>query len=197
MYSPELLDHFEHPRNSGQLAGATARHRIENPACGDVLELAIKIVDERVEDLRFLAKGCVPAMACASAVTELAKGKSVAEARAVQQGRCRACGRQLTVSLGARGAAGDRCACRWFWAPEGDNVVICRMRARLGQRETEKLTTPLAGSASYVWNRVLHLRFSGKAGYHRSVLQSPHFPCRRSSRQIFRAPDGRNWIDFS
>src|ERR1700679_2454173 len=85
MYSPELLDHFEHPRNSGQLAGATSRHRMENPACGDVLELAIKIVDERVEDLRFLAKGCVPAMACASAVTELAKGKSVAEARAVSK----------------------------------------------------------------------------------------------------------------
>ena len=85
MYSPELLDHFEHPRNSGQMAGATSRYRMENPACGDVLELAVKIVDERVEDLRFRAKGCVPAMACASAVTELAKGKSVAEARAVSK----------------------------------------------------------------------------------------------------------------
>ena len=85
MYSPELLDHFEHPRNSGELADATSRHRLENPACGDILELAIRIVDDRVEDLRFLAKGCVPAMACASAVTELAKGKSVARARAVSR----------------------------------------------------------------------------------------------------------------
>jgi nitrogen fixation protein NifU and related proteins len=83
MYSPELLDHFEHPRNSGELADATACQRLENPACGDVLELAVKIVGDRIEDLRFRAKGCVPAMACASAVTELAKGKSISEARAV------------------------------------------------------------------------------------------------------------------
>jgi nitrogen fixation protein NifU and related proteins len=85
MYSPELLDHFEHPRNSGELADATSCQRLENPACGDVLELAVKIVGDRVEDLRFRAKGCVPAIACASAVTELAKGKSVSEARAVNK----------------------------------------------------------------------------------------------------------------
>ncbi len=85
MYSPELLDHFEHPRNSGELVDATARRRLENPACGDVLELAVKIVADRIEDLRFRAKGCVPAMACASAVTELARGKSISEARAVKK----------------------------------------------------------------------------------------------------------------
>lgn len=86
MYSRELLDHFEHPRNSGELVDATARHRLENPACGDVLELAAKIVDGRVEDIRFLAKGCVPAMACASAVTQLAKGNRVEEAQAISKG---------------------------------------------------------------------------------------------------------------
>jgi nitrogen fixation protein NifU and related proteins len=37
MYSAELLDHFEHPRNAGELADATTRRRIENPACGDIL----------------------------------------------------------------------------------------------------------------------------------------------------------------
>ena len=85
MYSPELLDHFEHPRNAGELADATARQRIENPACGDILELAVKVVDGRVEDIRFRAKGCVPAMACASVVTMLAKGNSVGEVRAVRK----------------------------------------------------------------------------------------------------------------
>jgi nitrogen fixation NifU-like protein len=85
MYSPELLDHFEHPRNSGELADATSRRRIENPACGDILELAVKVVGSRVEDIRFLAKGCVPAMACASAVTELAKGNSVSEVQAIRK----------------------------------------------------------------------------------------------------------------
>lgn len=83
MYSPELLDHFEHPRNSGELAGASDRVRIENPACGDILELAIRIADGRIDEIRFRAKGCVPAMACASAMTELAKGKSIEEARTI------------------------------------------------------------------------------------------------------------------
>ncbi len=83
MYSAEVLDHFEHPRNSGELPDATARARIENPACGDILELAIRVVDGRIEEIRFRAKGCVPAMACASAITELAKGKPLAAARAI------------------------------------------------------------------------------------------------------------------
>jgi len=83
MYSAELLDHFQHPRNAGELPEATARVRIENPACGDVLELGVKIADGCVADIRFLAKGCVPAIACASAVTELTKGKSVEQARAI------------------------------------------------------------------------------------------------------------------
>ena len=83
MYSPQLLDHFEHPRNAGELSDATASARIENPACGDVLELAVRIVDDRIEDIRFRAKGCVPAMACASAIAEMANGKSILEARTI------------------------------------------------------------------------------------------------------------------
>ena len=83
MYSPELLDHFEHPRNAGELPGAEATVRLENPACGDVLELAANVADELIDDIRFRAQGCVAAMACASAITELAKGRSVQEARAI------------------------------------------------------------------------------------------------------------------
>jgi nitrogen fixation NifU-like protein len=48
-----------------------------------MLELTARIVDDRLEDLRFRAKGCVPAMACASAITELAKGRTIEEARAI------------------------------------------------------------------------------------------------------------------
>ncbi len=83
MYSRELLDHFEHPRNTGELPEADAHVRVENPACGDILELSVKLDGERVGDIRFRAKGCVPAMACGSAVTELAKGKTVMEARQI------------------------------------------------------------------------------------------------------------------
>ena len=85
MYSPQLLDHFERPRNSGELSDADARVRIENPACGDILEIAIKMIAGRIDEIRFRAKGCVPAMACASAMTELAKGKSRQEASAIDK----------------------------------------------------------------------------------------------------------------
>ena len=80
MYSAQVLDHFEHPRNAGAVADADASARIENPACGDVLELTVKIAEGRIAEIRFRAKGCVAAMACGSAVTELVCGKTVSEA---------------------------------------------------------------------------------------------------------------------
>jgi nitrogen fixation NifU-like protein len=81
MYSSQVLDHFEHPRNAGTVTDPDASARIENPACGDVLELTVKIAERRIAEIRFRARGCVAAMACGSAVTELVSGKTVAEAR--------------------------------------------------------------------------------------------------------------------
>jgi nitrogen fixation NifU-like protein len=77
MYSPQLLDHFEHPRNPGEVANPDAAAQVENPACGDILKLSMKVTNGHIAEICFLAKGCVPAMACGSAVTELVKGKSV------------------------------------------------------------------------------------------------------------------------
>ncbi|ABF41652.1 nitrogen-fixing NifU-like protein [Candidatus Koribacter versatilis Ellin345] len=79
MYSARLLDHFENPRYAGELPGATAKVRIENPACGDILELAAEIHEGVVREIRFRAKGCVPAMACGSAIATLIQGQSVAQ----------------------------------------------------------------------------------------------------------------------
>ena len=85
MYSPQLLDHFENPRNAGEVADPDAVVQIENPACGDILKLSLKISDGRVAEIRFLAKGCVPAMACGSALTELVKGKTVEAAQQLRR----------------------------------------------------------------------------------------------------------------
>jgi len=85
MYSPELLDHFEHPRNAGDVAAPDASVRMENPACGDILQLALKLSGGRIEEIRFRAKGCVASMGCGSALTELARGRTVAEARALSR----------------------------------------------------------------------------------------------------------------
>jgi nitrogen fixation NifU-like protein len=81
MYSAQLLDHFQNPRNAGDIPGADVRAEIENPACGDVLRLMARIQDGRVAEIRFKAKGCVAAMACASALTEIVAGKTLDEAR--------------------------------------------------------------------------------------------------------------------
>ncbi len=81
VYSAELLDHFQNPRNAGQIEAPDRAARLENPACGDILELTLKLEGSRIADIRFRAKGCVPAMACGSAITELAKGKNIDQAR--------------------------------------------------------------------------------------------------------------------
>ena len=83
MYSPQLLDHFQNPRNAGDLSNADATAEIDNPVCGDVIRLSVKMHENRMQEIRFRAKGCVPAIACGSAVTELAHGKSVQEIRAL------------------------------------------------------------------------------------------------------------------
>lgn len=85
MYSAQLLDHFEHPRNSGEIADAEAKAEIENPVCGDILRLTLRISAGRITEARFKAKGCVPSMACGSALTELISGKNLNDARALRR----------------------------------------------------------------------------------------------------------------
>jgi len=90
VYSAELLDHFQNPRNTGEVESPDAIAKLENPACGDILELTLRLEKKqsegkRIAEIRFRAKGCVPAMACGSAITELVKGKNVDEARQVSR----------------------------------------------------------------------------------------------------------------
>lgn len=85
MYSAQLLDHFENPRNAGEIDGADALVEIENPVCGDILRLSLKVESGRISDIRFKAKGCVPSMALGSAITEMALGKTPAEAQALSR----------------------------------------------------------------------------------------------------------------
>ena len=85
MYSPQVLDHFQHPRNAGEVVDPDSSVQIDNPACGDVLKLTLRIVDGRIEEIRFLAQGCVPTMACASLLTELVQGRTIAEARQLRR----------------------------------------------------------------------------------------------------------------
>jgi len=85
VYSPQVLDHFEYPRNAGLANAPNATAQVENPVCGDVLKLTARISQDRIVEIKFLAKGCVPAMACASALAEFLEGKTLAEASALKR----------------------------------------------------------------------------------------------------------------
>jgi nitrogen fixation protein NifU and related proteins len=85
MYSSQVLDHFEHPRNVGEIENASGTAKVENPACGDVIQLSLRVEDGRIEEVKFRAKGCVPAIACGSMLSEMIAGKTIDEARRVRR----------------------------------------------------------------------------------------------------------------
>lgn len=79
MYSQNVLDHFHHPRNVGEIAGATAVVEMTNPVCGDLMKLWVVFVDGRITEAKFKTQGCIPAVACGSWMTETMIGKTVVE----------------------------------------------------------------------------------------------------------------------
>lgn len=80
-YSPAFNDHIENPRNAGELPDANAFGEETNPVCGDRLRLSLRIDDGRIGAIAFLAYGCAPTLVCGSALTQLLKGKTVAEGK--------------------------------------------------------------------------------------------------------------------
>jgi nitrogen fixation NifU-like protein len=83
MFSAAVLDHFEHPRNAGLLPNATAHVEATNPVCGDVLQLAVRIENGHIAEIRFLCRGCTTSIACASLLTEKVKGMSLQDVRSI------------------------------------------------------------------------------------------------------------------
>lgn len=79
MYSPELLNHFHHPRHAGEIPNADAVVESQNPACGDVLKLWVTVKDQTIQDATFKAAGCVSAIACGSWLAEWIQGKKASE----------------------------------------------------------------------------------------------------------------------
>ena len=92
-YSSQVLDHFEHPRNVGELPDADAEARLEHPVCGDVMKLAIKVANGHIAQVRFRTRGCVASIAAGSCLTEMVQGKSLKDAAAVKR-------EQLVEALG-------------------------------------------------------------------------------------------------
>lgn len=80
-YSKELMDHFTHPRNNGKLDNPDGHSEVGSPQCGDAMTLDIEVDDNDViTDIMFQTFGCAGAIASASALTEIAKGRTLEEA---------------------------------------------------------------------------------------------------------------------
>ncbi len=75
------MDHFQNPRNVGEIADASGVGEIGNVVCGDILRVYIKVKDEILDDVKYMTFGCGAAVASGSMMTTLAKGKTVEEAK--------------------------------------------------------------------------------------------------------------------
>lgn len=93
MYAPEVIDHFQHPRNVGELTHATVTVTVENPACGDIMQLGLMVEAGTISEVRYKTRGCATSIACGSLLTELISGKTLDEARRVHR-------RQIVDGLG-------------------------------------------------------------------------------------------------
>jgi len=80
LYSEKVMEHFQNPRNVGEMESPDGIGHVGNPVCGDIMELYIKVKDDIITDAKFKTFGCGAAIATSSMVTEMVKGKTIEEA---------------------------------------------------------------------------------------------------------------------
>jgi nitrogen fixation NifU-like protein len=79
-YSEKVMEHFMNPKNVGEINDADGVGTVGNPACGDIMQMFLKIKDDVITDAKFKTFGCGAAIASSSMATELIKGKTITEA---------------------------------------------------------------------------------------------------------------------
>jgi len=85
VYSEKVMEHFANPRNVGEIPDADGIGKVGNPQCGDVMWLYIKVKDGILTDIKFKTFGCGAAIATSSMITELARGKTLEEAKKISR----------------------------------------------------------------------------------------------------------------
>lgn len=86
-YSNKVKDHFQNPRNFGKIDDADGAGEVGNPTCGDIIKIYIKVENDKISDIKFQTLGCAAAVAASSAITEIARGKTITEASTITNGR--------------------------------------------------------------------------------------------------------------
>lgn len=85
-YSKKVLEHFKNPQNMGEMENPDAVGILGNPVCGDVMKIYLKIDDKKIKDIKFQTMGCAAAIATSSMMTEIAKGKTLEQAKKISRG---------------------------------------------------------------------------------------------------------------
>ena len=85
MYTEKVMDHFQNPRNVGEIENASGMGTVGNAKCGDIMQISLKVNDDTgvIEDVKFKTFGCGAAVATSSMATEMIKGKTIDEALAL------------------------------------------------------------------------------------------------------------------
>lgn len=103
MYSPQILEHLDNPRNVGELTDASAHGSATNPVCGDLLHLYLKVEDAHITASSFQVQGCPPCIAAASVLTEMLKGQRLDNARQLKA-------KDVSAALGGLPRNKEHCA---------------------------------------------------------------------------------------
>ncbi len=93
MYTEQVMDHFMHPRNVGEIEDPSGVGEVGNAKCGDIMKIYIKVENNVIVDVKFQTFGCGAAIATSSRATEMVMGKTIEEALAVTN-------KQVMESLG-------------------------------------------------------------------------------------------------
>jgi len=84
-YTEKVLDHFQNPHNLGRIENPDGVGEVGNPVCGDIMKLYIKVKNDKITDIKFETLGCGAAIATSSMITDLAKGKTLKEAKLISR----------------------------------------------------------------------------------------------------------------
>jgi nitrogen fixation NifU-like protein len=132
-YTETVMEHFRHPRNVGRLEDADAKSIEGSPACGDMVALYLQVDEEshRITDIKFESYGCASNIATGSIITEMAKGKTLEEAKAITW-------KQASEALGGLPAIKTHCS---VLAVDGLRAAIQNYEERRGLVQERKPTT--------------------------------------------------------
>ncbi len=122
MYNETVMDHFQNPRNAGEIDEADGIGSVGNPACGDVMKMYIKVADGRIADIKYKTFGCAAAIACSSKASELVMGQTLDDAAHLTR-------EQVAEALG--GLPEKKMSCSNL-APDAIRAAIEDYRSRTG-----------------------------------------------------------------